>query len=112
MRFTLPSKSSAHWLRLHVAKVMRLDVRAYAGDDDDDDGSSAADDAAAPPALGCLRNALLSEDIVPQTEAFQLYSSYWIFGCESRESMCLGRGKGKEKRIRGLSKFSYYRLNN
>jgi hypothetical protein len=47
-----------------VAKVMRLDVRAYAGDDDDDDdGSSAADDAAAPPALGCLRNALVGEDI-------------------------------------------------
>ena len=42
---------------------MRLDVRAYAGDDDDDDGSSAADDAAAPPALGCLRNALVGEDI-------------------------------------------------
>ncbi len=48
-----------------MAKVMRLDVRAYAGDDDDDDddGSSAADDAAAPPALGCLRNALVGEDI-------------------------------------------------
>ena len=44
-----------------MAKVMRLDVRAYAGDDDD--GSSAADDAAAPPALGCLRNALVGEDI-------------------------------------------------
>jgi hypothetical protein len=41
---------------------MRLDVRAYARDDDDD-GSSAADDAAAPPALGCLRNALVGEDI-------------------------------------------------
>lgn len=46
-----------------MAKVMRLDVRAYAGDDDDD-GSSAADDAAAPPALGCLRNAFVGEDIV------------------------------------------------
>lgn len=45
-----------------MAKVMRLDVRAYAGDNDDD-GSSAADDAAAPPALGCLRNALVGEDI-------------------------------------------------
>ena len=42
---------------------MRLDVRAYAGDDDDGGGSSAADDAAAPPALGCLRNALVGEDI-------------------------------------------------
>lgn len=45
-----------------MAKVMRLDVRAYAGDNDDD-GSSAADDGAAPPALGCLRNALVGEDI-------------------------------------------------
>lgn len=52
-----------------MAKVMRLDVRAYAGDDDDD-GSSAADDAAAPPALGCLRNAFVGEDIVDMATSF------------------------------------------
>ena len=58
---------------------MRLDVRAYAGDDDDDDGSSAADDAAAPPALGCLRNALVGEDIdmvLLSKSVFILVASY------------------------------------
>lgn len=58
MRFTLPSKSSAHWFRLHVANVMRLDLCG------NDDGMLAGDPPLAAP-LGCLRSdRLTGEEVV------------------------------------------------
>jgi hypothetical protein len=58
MRFTLPSKSSAHWFRLHVANVMRLDLCG------NDDGVLAGAPPLAAP-LGCLRSdRLTGEEVV------------------------------------------------